>query len=83
MVLVKTAVYHAMGTLMPYPSEDPPRLLEVSRPDRRRFMPSAFSSLVSVPVGREASIASPQENVKIDILIKEPGKNHLNWCFTL
>ena len=25
MVLVKTAVYHAMGTLMPYPSEDPPR----------------------------------------------------------
>ena len=59
MVLVKTAVYHAMGTLMPYPSEDPPRLLEVSRPDRRQLMLLAFSSLVSVPVGREASIASP------------------------
>jgi len=27
MVFVKTAVYHALGTLMPYPSEDPPRLL--------------------------------------------------------
>lgn len=25
MVLVKTAVYHASGTLMPYLSEDPPR----------------------------------------------------------
>jgi len=23
MVFVKTAVYHALGTLMPYPSEDP------------------------------------------------------------
>jgi uncharacterized heparinase superfamily protein len=27
MVFVKTAVYHAVGTLMPYPSEDPPRFL--------------------------------------------------------
>jgi hypothetical protein len=62
MVLVKTAVYHAMGTLMPYPSEDPPRLLEVSLPDRRRLMPSAFSGFNSVPVGREASIASPAKN---------------------
>jgi hypothetical protein len=24
-VFVKTLVYHALGTLMPYPSEDPPR----------------------------------------------------------
>jgi hypothetical protein len=59
MVLVKTAVYHAMGTLMPYPSEDPPRSLEVSLPDRRLFMLLAFSGLNSLPVGREASIASP------------------------
>jgi len=58
MVLVKTAFYHAMGTLMPYPSEDPPRLLEVCLPDRRQFMLLAFSSLVSVPVVREASISS-------------------------
>jgi hypothetical protein len=59
MVLVKTAVYHTLGTLMPYPSEDPPRLLEVSLPDRRLFMLLAFSGLNSLPVGREASIASP------------------------
>jgi hypothetical protein len=59
MVLVKTAVYHAMGTLMPYPSEDPPQSLEVSLPDRRLFMLLAFSGLNSLPVGREASIASP------------------------
>jgi hypothetical protein len=58
MVLVKTAVYHAMGTLMPYPSEDPPRLLEGSLPDKRPFMLLAFSGLNSLPVGREASIAS-------------------------
>jgi hypothetical protein len=31
MVLVKTAVYHAMGTLMPYPSEDPPQKLGLTR----------------------------------------------------
>jgi hypothetical protein len=60
MVLVKTAVYHAMGTLMPYPSEDPPRLLEGSLPDKRPFMLLAFSGLNSLPVGREASIASPR-----------------------
>jgi len=59
MVFVKTAVYHALGTLMPYPSEDPPRLLKVSLRDRRLFMPLAFSGLDSLPVGREASIASP------------------------
>jgi hypothetical protein len=59
MVFVKTAVYHALGTLMPYPSEDPPRLLKISLLDRRLFMPGAFSGLVSLPVGREASIASP------------------------
>jgi hypothetical protein len=60
MVLVKTLVYHTLGTLMPYPSEDPPRLLEVSLPDRRLFMPLAFSGLISSPLGREASIASPE-----------------------
>ncbi|QDL39550.1 DUF86 domain-containing protein [Rhodoferax sediminis] len=26
-MFVKTLVYHALGTLMPYPSEDPPRFL--------------------------------------------------------
>jgi hypothetical protein len=30
MVFVKTVVYHALGTLMPYPSEDPPRLSGLS-----------------------------------------------------
>ena len=30
MVFVKTVVYHALGTLMPYPSEDPPRSLGIS-----------------------------------------------------
>jgi len=60
MVLVKTAVYHAMGTLMPYPSEDPPRLLKISLSDRRLFMLLALNSLNSLPVGREASIASPE-----------------------
>jgi hypothetical protein len=58
MVLVKTLVYHTLGTLMPYPSEDPPRLLKAFLPDRRLFMPLAFSGLISLPVGREASIAS-------------------------
>jgi hypothetical protein len=58
MVLVKTAVYHAMGTLMPYPSEDPPQSLKGSLPDRRLFVLLAFSGLNSLPVGREASIAS-------------------------
>jgi hypothetical protein len=60
MVLVKTVVYHTLGTLMPYPSEDPPRLLEGSLPDKRLFMLLAFSGLNSLPVGREASIASPK-----------------------
>ena len=59
MVLVKTLAYHTLGTLMPYPSEDPPRLLEVSLPDRWLFMPLAFSGLNSSPVVGEASIASP------------------------
>jgi hypothetical protein len=58
MVLVKTLVYHTLGTLMPYPSEDPPRLLKASLPDKRPFMHLAFSGLISLPVGREASIAS-------------------------
>jgi hypothetical protein len=62
MVLVKTLVYHTLGTLMPYPSEDPPRLLKISLPDRRLFMLLAFSGLISLPVGREASIASPEED---------------------
>ena len=57
-VFVKTVVYHALGTLMPHPSKDPPRLLKTSLPYRRPFMPVAFSGLVSLPVGREASIAS-------------------------
>ena len=38
-----------MGTLMPYPLEDPPRLLEVSLPERRLFMLLAFNSLVFTP----------------------------------
>jgi hypothetical protein len=59
MVLVKTLVYHTLGTLMPYPSEDPPRLLKDSLPDRRLFVLLALNSLNSLPVGREASIASP------------------------
>jgi hypothetical protein len=58
MVFVKTVVYHALGTLMPYPSEDPPRLLEISLPERRLFMLLVFNALVFTPVGREASIAS-------------------------
>jgi len=52
MVLVKTLVYHTLGTLMPYPSEDPPRLLKASLPDRRLFMPLAFSGLNSVARGQ-------------------------------
>src|SRR5664279_315781 len=51
MVFVKTLVYHVLGTLMPYPSEDPPRLLKAALPDRRLFIPLAFSGLVSLPVG--------------------------------
>jgi hypothetical protein len=58
MVLVKILVYHTLGTLMPYPLEDPPRLLEASLPDGRLFMLLAFIGLISLPVGREASIAS-------------------------
>jgi hypothetical protein len=65
MVLVKTLVYHTLGTLMPYPSEDPPRLLKVSLPDRRLFMPLVLSGLNSLPVGREASIASPIKSAYI------------------
>lgn len=61
MVFVRTVVYHATGTLMLYPSEDPPRLLEAPLPDRRLPMPSAFSELNSLPVGKEAFVASPNE----------------------
>ncbi len=61
MVFVKTIVYHAMDTLMPYTSEDPPRLPEAHLPDRRLPMPSAFSDLNSLPVGKEAFVASPNE----------------------
>jgi len=59
MVFVKTVVYHALGTLMPYPSEDPPCLHGTSLLDKRLFRLSALNSLSSLPVGREASIASP------------------------
>jgi hypothetical protein len=62
MVFVKTVVYHALGTLMPYPSEDPPRLHGTSLLDKRLFRLSALNSLSSLPVGREASIASPEQN---------------------
>jgi len=46
-LLVKTLVYHNLGTLVLYPSEDPPQLLEVSHPDRWLFTPLAFSGLNS------------------------------------
>jgi hypothetical protein len=58
MVFVKTVVYHALGTLMPYPSEDPPPTTRVLILDGRLFVLVAFSGLTSLPVGREASIAS-------------------------
>ena len=58
-VFVKTVVYHALGTLMPYPFEDPPWRISV-----KRFpLNSSTAHLcapVSFPLGREASITSHQ-----------------------
>ncbi len=36
-VFVKTVVYHALGTLMPYPSEDPPQFSGDFSTDQRLF----------------------------------------------
>gem|GEM_PF-5081910 len=37
MVFVKTVVYHALGTSMPYPSGDPPAITAA------RFLPYSFA----------------------------------------
>lgn len=54
MVLVKTVVFHTLGTLMAYPGSTP--LQRNLLPDQRLFH---LSAPVSLPVGRETSLASP------------------------
>ncbi len=65
MVFVKTVVYHTLGTLMPYPFEDPPRL-----PGKLHTLKQLARSCACpffVPAGREASITSrvkPEDDLK-------------------
>ena len=65
MVFVKTVVYHALSTLMPYPSEDPSRLLGL-----HFLIGSCFISVlvIAFPVGREASITYKRKQSVVCLL---------------
>jgi hypothetical protein len=84
MVFVKTLAYHALGTLMPYPSEDPPRLLGLfflidgcsSR--RSNFLPRGEGGIHSISTDKRHPVAAADGQQATLSCLSQPQKQTFN-----